>query len=72
MIVIISQHRDSKQVLRAVLITLAITIPAALLLHEVTVVSQAYAEVADMDYRDSRRDRDFKKAVKYIIENCTV
>ena len=30
----------------------------------------ARAEVAGMDYRDLRRDRDFKKAVRYVVENC--
>ncbi len=35
-------------------------------------VAEAKAEVAGMSYRDLRRDRDFKKAVKYIVENCTV
>lgn len=33
----------------------------------------ASAEVAGMDYYDLRRDRDFKKSVKYIISgNCYV
>jgi hypothetical protein len=36
------------------------------------VVGAAYADVAGMDYRDLRRDRDFKKAVKYIVNNCSV
>lgn len=30
------------------------------------------ADVAGMDYRDLKRDRDFKKAVKSIVENCSV
>ena len=36
------------------------------------VVAAAYAEVAGMDYRDLRRDRDFSRAVKYIVNNCSV
>ena len=36
------------------------------------VVGAAYADVAGMDYRDLRRDRDFKKAVKYIVDRCSV
>lgn len=35
-------------------------------------IAEAEADVAGMDYRDLRRDRDFKKAVKYIVENCSV
>lgn len=36
-----------------------------------TVVS--IADVAGMNHRELRRDRDFKKAVKYIVENnCSV
>jgi hypothetical protein len=35
-------------------------------------ISAVYADVAGMNYRDLRRDRDFRKAVKHIIENCDV
>jgi len=35
-------------------------------------IAEANADVAGMSYSDLRRDRDFKKAVKYIIENCSV
>ncbi len=35
-------------------------------------VSEAYAKVAGMDYWELRRDWDFKKAVKYIVERCSV
>ena len=43
-------------------------------------IAEANAEVAGMSHRDLRRDRDFKKAVIYIlennvgsiVENCTV
>ena len=37
-----------------------------------SLISNAKAEVAGMDHRDLRRDRDFKKAVIYILENCSV
>ena len=30
------------------------------------------ADVGGMDYRDLRRDRDFRKAVEYIVEDCSV
>ena len=36
------------------------------------VISQANAEVSGMNYRSLRRDRDFKKAVAYLVEECTV
>ncbi len=35
-------------------------------------VHRAYADVAGMDYRDLRRDRDFRRAVQYIVEGCSV
>jgi len=35
-------------------------------------VAEAKAKVAGMSYSDLRRDRDFKKAVRYIVEDCTV
>jgi hypothetical protein len=39
--------------------------------HEL--VSDAQAKVAGMDHRDLRRDRDFKKAVRYVVENdCSI
>ena len=38
----------------------------------VDIVSVAYAQVAGMDYRELRRDRDFRKAVRYIVEDCQV
>jgi len=38
-----------------------------------TFITEAEAKVADMDYRDLRRDSDFINAVQYIVENnCTV
>ena len=36
------------------------------------VTTTARAEVAGMDYSDLKSDYDFKKAVKYIVESCTV
>ena len=36
-------------------------------------VAAAYVEVAGRDYRDLRRDRDFKKAERYVVDRyCTV
>ena len=36
-------------------------------------ISEARADVAGMDYLDLRRDRDFKKAVEYVVSgNCYV
>lgn len=38
---------------------------------EIPVVTEAHADVAGMDYYDLGRDRDFKKAVRYVINgNC--
>lgn len=34
--------------------------------------AEARADVAGMSYFQLRRDRDFKKAVEYIVQNCTV
>lgn len=36
------------------------------------VVAPAYADVAGMNYRALRRDRDFRRAVEAIVENCSV
>ena len=30
----------------------------------------AIAEVSGMNYYDLKRDRDFKKAVQYVVEDC--
>jgi len=35
-------------------------------------VPEVRAEVAGMDYYDLRTDYDFKKAVRYIVEDCDV
>ena len=36
-------------------------------------IKEAKADVAGMNHRELRRDRDFKKAVRYVVENnCTV
>ena len=34
--------------------------------------NEAKAEVAGMDYFDLRSDYDFKRAVRYIVEDCEV
>ena len=36
--------------------------------YDLNLIDTVKAEVAGMDYRDLRRDRDFKKAVAYIVE----
>ena len=36
------------------------------------VVLDSEADVAGMDYEALIEDKDFEKAVKYIVENCTV
>ena len=39
----------------------------------IDLIQAVNAEVAGMDYRDLKRDRDFKKAVRRVVENsCTV
>ena len=40
--------------------------------YDLNLINNVKAEVAGMDYRDLRRDRDFKKAVAYIVEDCSV
>ncbi|MDC1115937.1 hypothetical protein OAT37_04245 [Alphaproteobacteria bacterium] len=40
--------------------------------YDLNLIDKVRSEVAGMDYRDLRRDRDFKKAVKYIVERCSV
>ena len=37
--------------------------------NRISVVPVAQAEVAGMDYRDLRRDRDFKKAVRTVVSS---
>ena len=39
---------------------------------KVNLISEAKAEVAGMSYYDLKRDRDFKKAVRYIVEDCRI
>ena len=40
--------------------------------NNINLIAQANADVAGMDYRDLRRDRDFRKAVEYIVEDCYI
>ena len=40
--------------------------------YDLNLINSVKAEVAGMSYRDLRRDRDFKKAVRYIVEDCSV
>jgi hypothetical protein len=35
-------------------------------------LEEAKAEVAGMTYSELRQDRDFKKAVAYIVESCSL
>ena len=37
--------------------------------YDLNLIDTVKAEVAGMDYRDLRRDRDFKKAVAFIVED---
>ena len=39
------------------------------IVQSINLVQEAQADVAGMSYRDLRRDRDFKKAVKYVVNN---
>ena len=50
----------------------SVIIGSCILLRVDGFVSSAYAEVAGMGYGDLRRDKDFKKAVRYVVENCSV
>ena len=40
--------------------------------YDLNLIDKVSADVAGMDYLDLTHDRDFKKAVKYIIERCSV
>ena len=41
--------------------------------YNLNIIDKVKADVAGMDHRDLRRDRDFKKAVRYVISgNCYV
>ena len=40
--------------------------------NSIDLVEEAQAEVAGMDYRALRRDRDFKRAVRYIVNGCNI
>jgi hypothetical protein len=40
--------------------------------NNIYLISKADAEVAGMGYYDLRKDRDFKKAVRYIVEQCSI
>ena len=40
--------------------------------YDLNLIDKVRAEVAGMSYHDLRRDRDFKKAVRYIVESCSV
>ena len=35
-------------------------------------IPEAIAEVAGMGYTDLRRDRDFRRAVQYIVDDCSI
>ena len=40
--------------------------------NNINLISEADADVAGMSYIELRRDRDFKKAVRYIVEQCSI
>ncbi len=40
--------------------------------NSIELINKAYADVAGMGYSELRRDRDFKRAVQYIVEDCDV
>lgn len=41
--------------------------------YNLNIIDKVKADVAGMNYRELRRDRDFKKAVRYVISgNCYV
>ena len=40
--------------------------------NNINLINKASADVAGMNHRELRRDRDFKKAVKHIVERCSV
>jgi len=38
----------------------------------ISVIRAAEADIDGMSHREFRRDREFKKAVRYIVESCAV
>jgi len=40
--------------------------------NNINLINKANADVAGMNHRELRRDRDFKKAVRHIVERCSV
>ena len=63
----------AKKVMYAwMLAALCVGFSAKVAIDEVDFISAAYADVGGMNYRELRRDRDFKRAVRYIVESCSV
>lgn len=54
------------------LVAFCVGFTAKVAIDEIDFISAAYADVGGMDYRELRRDRDFKRAVEYIVESCRV
>ena len=54
------------------LLAFCLGITAKVAIDEIDFISAANAEVAGMDYYDLKSDYDFKKAVRRIVENCSV
>ena len=57
---------------KAILIGSLMIALAVLFRVDGAVITEANAEVAGMSHKDLRRDKDFKKAVNYLVEKCEI
>lgn len=57
---------------KAILIGSFMVALAVLFRVDGAVITEANAEVAGMSHKDLRRDKDFKKAVENIVEQCRI
>jgi hypothetical protein len=57
---------------KTMIVAMCIITALNIVLTIVNFSTQSRASVAGMDARDLRTDRDFRHAVEYIVESCTV
>lgn len=64
--------KNAKLIAFAVVFASGVLFKAILDYNDSNLITESYADVDGMSYIELRRDRDFKKAVQYIVENCSV
>jgi hypothetical protein len=57
---------------KAILIGSLMIASAVLFRVDGAIIEEANAEVAGMNHKDLRKDKDFKKAVIYLVEKCEI